>query len=415
VVAVVETVKAATEVTAPRDGVLSAIFARAGDEVAVGAPLGLIGDAPGVGRAVSCDQHSPSPGPPREADRAAAPGDEVPPLREPSPVQARAGGRLVASPFARKLAVAAGLDLTSAKGSGPGGRIKARDVEAALARRPGARGPILSVLRRGTGSDAPILLLHGFAADASTWRPLERHLGRAERILIELPCHGSSPCLAVSTFQGLADLVTETFDALALDRAHLVGHSLGAAAALALAGRRPAQAASLCLIAPAGFGPEINGEAIAGLARASRPESLAPWLRRMVADPALVSNTFVRASLASRGDAEKRAAQAALAEALFPDGVQAFDLTDALPAVAMPTRAIWGRADRILPWRQALAAPGHVGVHLLPGIGHLPHLEAPALVARIIGELVESANAGTRSNPAFPPDRNLHSLLSATA
>ena len=90
-------------------------------------------------------------------------------------------------------------------------------------------------------------------------------------------------------------------------------------------------------------------------------------------------------SMLARLDPALRAAQMELAEAIFPDGVQAFDLTAALSRVTAPTLMVWGRDDHILPWKQALAAPGEVALHLLRGVGHVPHIEDPVALAALIG------------------------------
>ena len=96
----------------------------------------------------------------------------------------------------------------------------------------------------------------------------------------------------------------------------------------------------------------------------------------------------------ARNDPELRAAQLDLAEALFPDGVQSFDLTAALERVTAPTALIWGRSDHIVPWRQALAAPGDMALHLLTGIGHMPQVECPAVVAGILARSLRHRRSG---------------------
>ncbi len=375
VVAVVETAKAATEVEAPCDGVLGRIAAGEGGEVAIDTPLGFIlAEGEDEGEAETAG----------EPEYAAA-SDPAPETRQATPMPAPArqpGGRVVASPVARRLARAAGLDLSHLAGSGPRGRIKRRDVEAALAAAPGVDAAL------------PVVLLHGFAADAAIWSALAAELGRDRALLRpELPGHGKAPPPPGAGFNGLVAPMLEWLDAQQAARLHLVGHSLGGAVALALAGQRPGRIASLTLIAPAGLGPGIDGEALAGICRATHPESLLPWLRRLVADPGLIGDDYARAAMAGRG-AALRAAQTALAGRLFPDGTQGFDLRPVLAGVDVPLRLIWGREDAILPWRQALAAPGHAGLHLLPGTGHMPHVEAPQLVARILREVLAAAQSG---------------------
>ena len=73
-----------------------------------------------------------------------------------------------------------------------------------------------------------------------------------------------------------------------------------------------------------------------------------------------------------------------MVDSLFPDGVQAFDLRAALSRLQTPTCIIWGRKDHILPYRQCLDADGEFAIHLLAGAGHIPQIESPDRVARIL-------------------------------
>ncbi len=178
--------------------------------------------------------------------------------------------------------------------------------------------------------------------------------------------------------------MTAAFDRAATGEVHLLAHSLGGAIALALADLRPRSIASLTLLAPAGLGPEIDHAALTGIARASRTESLAPWLKRLTATPDGISWDFAKVAMLARNDPELRAAQVELADTLFPDGVQGFDVSATLARVTAPTAIVWGRSDHIIPWRHALAAPGDMALHLLHDIGHIPHVERPSAIAGIL-------------------------------
>jgi pimeloyl-ACP methyl ester carboxylesterase len=63
----------------------------------------------------------------------------------------------------------------------------------------------------------------------------------------------------------------------------------------------------------------------------------------------------------------------------------------------MPVRVLWGQQDRILPVRHADGLPGHIAVHRFAGVGHLPHVEAEAQVARIVVQNMASATAANTS------------------
>lgn len=141
VIAEIETDKATMEVEAVDEGVVEAILVPAGTEnVKVNA---LIAKLAGEGE-------SPAPAPkaeapkaaeaPKPAAAAAAPAPAAPtPAAPVAPVPSGDGSRVFASPLARRLASAAGLDLKSIKGSGPHGRVVKSDVEAAKSGAPAAK------------------------------------------------------------------------------------------------------------------------------------------------------------------------------------------------------------------------------------------------------------------------------------
>lgn len=425
----IETDKAAMEVEAPATGRLHHILAAPGAKVGVGLPVAWIYAEGETVAAAPPTAGAPAPAPEPAVAAAAPPAQTAAPAPAPtsSPVHApaRTPGAIRATPVARRLAREADVALAGLTGTGPCGRIQRQDVEAylaALARapRPARRnaawpeaadalsatgtavpaewteeaGELFTSTRPGTGT--PILLLHGFAADATGWLPLERELPAGVPLIrIDLPSHGRSPRRRVRDFPDLVRAVRTAFDAgveaAGTGPVHIVAHSLGAAVALAVADVRPRSVARLTLIAPAGLGPEIDGAALTGIARASRAESLAPWLRRLAGSPDSIGWDFARAAMLSRADPEMRAAQMDMADALFPDGVQSFDVTAALERVTAPTTILWGRRDKIIPWRHALSAKSEMALHLLRDLGHIPHVERPGLVAGIIAQSLGGA------------------------
>ncbi len=387
----IETSKAAMEIESPATGILRARPIAAGAEVGVGVPVGWI-VAPG-------EDWSPET---VAAD--AAPAPSVPAAPPPAaPVQAAAPMALRATPLARREAARRRLDLAAIRGTGPRGRIVHADVVAAAPAAPQARAPHpapppdaaapapsangLHLRRSGTAHGTPVVLLHGFGSDLSIWHDVSDLLAASRPVVaLDLPGHGRSPA-GPATHAELTEAVIATLQDAGVERCHLVGHSLGGAVALGIVATLPDLVRSLGLIAPAGLGPEIDAAFLAGFVAAEQPASMAPWLRRLVSDPALVTDGFVRATLRAQAAPGRREAQRALLARLFPDGTQALSLAGALDRVTVPVKLIWGQADAIIPPRHARGLPAHVAVHLAPGIGHLPQLEAPHLVARLITEL----------------------------
>jgi pyruvate dehydrogenase E2 component (dihydrolipoamide acetyltransferase) len=140
----VETDKATMELESFFDGTILRIFAPAGAQVELGAPLCVIGkpgekfDAP-VGKPAA-PASAPTMAPaaaPAAAPRAATPTPAV--AAPASTPVASSGDRLKISPLARKLAAEKGVDASRVTGSGPGGRIVQADILAAAANPPAAK------------------------------------------------------------------------------------------------------------------------------------------------------------------------------------------------------------------------------------------------------------------------------------
>jgi len=310
---------------------------------------------------------------------------------------------LRATPLARSLAREQGVDLRSIAGSGPEGRVLAADL--ACTTPPSCSKPRtqsnhaalnLHWFSRGTGATAgapPIVLLHGFAASLGSWRLLAEALAGWPVAAIDLPGHGKSPPVAGASFETFAQAMLQRLGAEGIGSLHLVGHSMGGGVALQMAEKLKERLCSLTLLAPMGMGPEINGAFTQGMLRASRPESLQPWLRELFGDPTRLTASFLATAWKELESADVRAALGEVADSLLPDGTQADLLRDKLPALAIPVKVVWGMLDRITPVHQSAGLPGNVALHTLAGIGHLPHLEATSLVASLIRQQMGSGKA----------------------
>jgi len=170
VLAEVETDKAVMELAARTEGVLLRQLVPAGSTVAVASLVGVIGEAgediSALVGAAPAAKTAPAPAaapaapvapvqsPPTQPAPAPAPSAAQPPRLPPSPPPAAEGGRIKASPLAKKVARERGLDLGGIAGTGPEGRIVLRDLDKAVAT-PGATaapaGPVA-----GAFTDVPL-------------------------------------------------------------------------------------------------------------------------------------------------------------------------------------------------------------------------------------------------------------------
>jgi pyruvate dehydrogenase E2 component (dihydrolipoamide acetyltransferase) len=250
-------------------------------------------------------------------------------------------------------------------------------------------GRTLRCLELGQG-DLPMLLLHGFGSDLNTWMFNQPALCADHRTLaLELPGHGlSSKDAGSGDAAFFVDVIEAALALLEVERAHVVGHSMGGALAVLLAERRPERIATLSLLAPAGLGPEINGTFIDSFMRAARRREAVEALRLLVHDPALISRAMVEEFLRyKRLDGVAQALET-IARAWFPQGRQAVDVSESLRALQLPVQVIWGSDDRILPAAHAQVAQSGSQVHVLNDVGHLPHMEKAGEVNRLLRAMV---------------------------
>merc|ERR1719238_1392778 len=130
---VVESDKADMDVESYEEGYLAAILTPEGESAAVGAPVALLAaNEADIEKVAAAGAAGAGAAPAAAAPAAAAPAPSAPAPSAPAPAAAApapAGGRVVASPFAKKLAEDKGVDLNGVVGTGPEGRITAEDVE----------------------------------------------------------------------------------------------------------------------------------------------------------------------------------------------------------------------------------------------------------------------------------------------
>jgi pyruvate dehydrogenase E2 component (dihydrolipoamide acetyltransferase) len=236
-----------------------------------------------------------------------------------------------------------------------------------------------------------VLLVHGYGGDRGSWLFLQGPLAGRHRVYaLDLPGHGtSSKDVGDGSVDTLADAVVGVLDAIGAEHAHLVGHSLGGAAAVVATARDPRRISSLTLIAPTGFGSAIGADYLRGFADAQTRRELKPLIGQLFADEGLVTRQVIDDLLAYKRLDGVDAALHALLGALLEGDKQRTDCTAALAAIcgAVPVTVIWGSADRIIPPAQAESVAG-ASRHLIGGAGHMPHMERPAEVQAAIEETI---------------------------
>jgi pimeloyl-ACP methyl ester carboxylesterase len=244
----------------------------------------------------------------------------------------------------------------------------------------GARVGFLHGLRyavRGPSGAPELLVLHGLGDSIAGWGRVLGPLSRTNRVhMVDLPGHGLSATPRDFRLQTLLEPVARYAEELLAPV--LVGHSLGGWLAARLALRPASTASGLILINPAGAVlPAADWAAFRDVLSSADAR-------------AYLERAFHRAPVALRlFPGEIARALAAPVTRAFLDAIAAEDfLRDAeLASLRIPARIVWGERDRLLPAGTLPFFRAHLPqaeLVRLPRAGHLPHLEAPADLARAI-------------------------------
>ena len=235
----------------------------------------------------------------------------------------------------------------------------------------------LRFLKLGDGGGDPVLFLHGYGADLNNWLFNQPAVAANHTTYaLDLPGHGgSAKAVGDGTIASLAAAVLAFMQAREIAKAHLVGHSMGGAVALALVTGQPDKVASATLVCPAGLGPEIAMDYIDGFIGASRRKKLEPVLQMLVANPDLVTGEMIEDVLKYKRLDGVDAALRTLRDAIFPGGKQGLVLKDRLAEAQVPIQVFWGGQDRIVPASHGQDLPARVQVTVFEDAGHLAHME----------------------------------------
>ena len=266
-------------------------------------------------------------------------------------------------------------------------------------------GGRIRYLRAGAGP--PVVLLHGFASSAYTWKDVMPALARTHAVVaFDFPGFGDSSIPRPADAAAFPGLVVAVMDALGIPRASLVGNSLGGAVAVAVAAAHPDRVERLVLVDSAGFNFAAADRPLLLRAAGSRPvagllEGL-PLKRRVVALGLRQVFHDDRRVTDERIDEYTRpmlrpGALVAAAELLRGRLPGAF--AEQVRRVRAPTLVVWGGEDRWIPvahaWRFAEAIPG-AEVTVIDGCGHVPQEERPEETAAAIAGFLEKGSARIR-------------------
>lgn len=251
-----------------------------------------------------------------------------------------------------------------------------------------SNGTQIHVEQRGSG-DIALVFLHYYGGSSRTWDGAIRELGDQYQV-VAIDHRGWGRSAAPATGYAITDLAADAegvIQALGLQRYVLVGHSMGGKVAQLMASRRPAGLEGLVLVAPSSPSPTIlTDEARATLTSAYQTRESVEF----VIDHVLTARPLDAALRQQVIEDSLRGAPHA--KAAWPNEAMQEDITAGVQLINVPTLVIAGECDQVdrldTLYAELLPRIPHATLHVLPGVGHLSPLEAPADVSNILGEFV---------------------------
>jgi pimeloyl-ACP methyl ester carboxylesterase len=261
---------------------------------------------------------------------------------------------------------------------------------------------------RDAGDGPTLLLIHGMAGSSATWQAIIPRLSKKFRVIApDLLGHGvSAKPRGDYSLGAFAVFLRDLLDELGVDRATVIGQSLGGGIAMQFAHQHRDYCERLALIGSGGLGPDLSP--LLRMLSAPGAEFVLPVV---APQPVLNLGNKIGSWLTSAGIQSPRAGQMWHAYSSLSDaqtrraflrtlrsvvdyrGQAVSALNKLHVAQGLPALLIWGDNDRIIPVAHAYAAHDAVPgsrLEVLEGVGHFPHVEAPMAVADILETFIAS-------------------------
>ncbi len=269
------------------------------------------------------------------------------------------------------------------------------------------------VIYRVAGSGSPVVLIHGMLNSSSHWHDVALALAEHHTVVApDLIGHGDSAAPRGDYSLGAhAASIRDLLAAIGIDRATIVGHSLGGGVAMQFFYQFPQRVERLVLISSGGLGREVSPmlrtAALPGtsalLSLTIHPRVLAAlWVGgRRLRERGVSLGVYLQAiarALRPLQTGEARQAFLHTLRSVIDVHGQRVSATDRLYLLeAVPTMIVWGERDNTIPiehGREAARAIPGGAFETIPGAAHFPHLEEPDALAALLVSFIAATEPG---------------------
>ncbi len=266
------------------------------------------------------------------------------------------------------------------------------------------------VVYRVAGAGPPVVLIHGMLNSSSHWRTVALELAREHLVIApDLIGHGDSAAPRGDYSLGAhAASIRDLLAAIGVDRASVVGHSLGGGVAMQFFYQFPQRVERLVLISSGGLGHEVSpllrSAALPGVS-ALLSATIRPRLIGALAgggarlrDRGIETGIYLQAIARALRPLETRPAREAFLHTLrsvIDVHGQRVSATDRLGLLAnVPTMIIWGERDRTIPIEHGQLAHEAIAGSVfatIPKAAHFPHLEEPEELSQLLARFLRES------------------------
>jgi 2-hydroxy-6-oxonona-2,4-dienedioate hydrolase len=253
------------------------------------------------------------------------------------------------------------------------------------------------------GSGPVLIMLHGSGPGVTGWANFENNLPvfakQFRTFILDMPGYGKSTPVEGMPMQVCADAVIRLMDGLGIQKAHILGNSLGGMVGSMVAAQKPERVDRFVTIGGIGYGlfnafPNEGINLLVEFIENPTRERLVQWLHSMVYDKKIVTDELVERRLKQALDPVTMATSKKLYSRAAMDGITA--MTEGphaaatfahLASIQAPTLLVWGRDDRVSSMDRAFIAMRMVPnceFHVFPKCGHWAMIERKAEFENVV-------------------------------